>query len=952
MLTRWTAIQGYDPDVLEAISKVIHGPSAIISKVTRLGFTTSAAAIARAENFKVLIVGPTRKIGTDTVKKADDGAIIVYGHSHCRKLKETFQHDQFMTQLPLPLPNPCPCCEYPECDLTDAWFESAPVRTMTYAKLKSLMLVNSDEANYIKEQLSDLDVVVFDESHRISLPAPPRVDLNYTPAAIPLGFEALSYVFCNFLTLAKTIHEDRICKSIEEDIGTERKLTRSIPNSQRLSPQSMRMAFNELIDLAQRRGTIGYSEQDILFLKDLCSVMVDRELCVSLIRDREGSRWLLVGKHTVEQNAIKSFLREVCPKAKVFFVSGTQFESREGIFNEIAGRGLETICMPDVKNNNRSMTIYADSWKADTINLEKKFKDVCDSIREISKLEKGAQIYLSTINTKMKFRLESTLKGELPNINFDYYRSSESIGVENPARVGIFVGFPATPTNSMDYAAASYEESQELRHLEALSTAWQTMSRIKDWEGKVQSSAYCIGINHDQVCQIATQGKNLRAQFIRKSVIDITVEEALPLPQIMKLYTRQAHAEQRKSSPYIKKIWDSNGDLTDCPIPVYRVKKMDSNFSKTSYNIIYENLEKNGSIFLDDGSFLVFGALFSFPKTDEEWNITIETLDRFFRSNKSCHAEQRSNASYYPHDTIDWQSLMESMVCGERTVATYAIGENGNTVQCAFDIDNHKGTNPALPRVNAVIEHIKTRGAQPLLIASGSVDSYHIHIPIVEAELEASHEFTKAMHNELEQAHKDLDLKHDTETFPKQKTARGKKVGNALKLPLAINRKSGNRAQILDADTKEPLDVVFITKVAELRLPEKEAVRVCNRQYIPVSSQPVVHSGRSGIMRPCILAALNEQLDGSEGNDMRVAIVCEAFASGKSREEIIQLFKGQADFDETITAKYVDYAIEKSYRPWRCETLQEKCSNFINCNLCPRRKEVVSGIVLEPVLAE
>ena len=275
---RCTSLKGYDTDVLEAISKVIHGPSAIVSKVTRLGFTTSAAAIAGAENFKVLIVGPTRKIGTDTVRKADDGALIVYGHSHCRKLQETFKHDQFMTKLPLPLPSPCPCGEYPECDLTDAWFESAPVRTMTYAKLKSLMLVNSEEANHIKEQLIDLDVVVFDESHRISLPAPPMVDLNYAPGNIPLGFEALSYVFHRFSILAQTIYEDQICKSIEEDIGIERKLTRLILNSQRLSPQRMRMAFNELIDLAQRRETVGYSEQDILFLKNYPSSKITNKV--------------------------------------------------------------------------------------------------------------------------------------------------------------------------------------------------------------------------------------------------------------------------------------------------------------------------------------------------------------------------------------------------------------------------------------------------------------------------------------------------------------------------------------------------------------------------------------------------------------------------------------------------------------------------------------------------
>jgi hypothetical protein len=381
---------------------------------------------------------------------------------------------------------------------------------------------------------------------------------------------------------------------------------------------------------------------------------------------------------------------------------------------------------------------------------------------------------------------------------------------------------------------------------------------------------------------------------------------------------------------------------------------MSPNFTKTTYNIIYVNLVKNSPIFSDDDSFLVFGALFADPKTDDEWSITAETLDRFFRSNKSLHAEQRSNATYYPHTTGDWQSLIESMFCGEVTIATYGIGEAGHTVQCAFDIDNHNGTNPALPRVNAVIEHIEARGAQPVLIASGSTDCYHIHIPIVETELEASHEFMKAMYNELKQAHKDLDLKHDTETFPKQKTATGKGVGNALKLPFAINRKSGRRAQLLDPDTKDPIDVIFITRVVEIRQPEKEVVNVCTRQNLPASMLSAARPARYRTMRPCIEAALNEQLNGSEGNDMRVAIACEALASGKKRDEIIELFARQADFDQTIAAKYVDYIIAEEYRPWRCETLQDKCSTLIDCSNCPMKKEMASskhGIVLETATA-
>jgi hypothetical protein len=957
MFTRWTALQGYDSDILDAIRSVLSGPSAIVSKVTRLGFTTSAAAIAKAEGSKILIVGPTKKISTDTVRGADGGTLIAYGHSHCLKLQKNFAHDPFMEKLPLSLPSPCPCEEHPECDLTNAWFESAPVRAMTYAKLTSLMLVDSDESSYIKEQLSDLDVVVFDESHRISLPAPPMVDLDYSPERMLQGFEALREIYSRFLKLKQTLYEDLVCKSIEDDLeyaGTNCRLARLVNNSYDVPSLKLRAAFSELIKLARQRKKLNYSEPDILFLKDLCSVMADRELCVSFVRGSEGDRWLLVGTHNVEQNAIKSFLKEVCPNAKAFFVSGTQFESRPRLFEELADRKLESVCVPDVKDNNSSMTIYADSWKADTINLGPKMEDICRRIRDISELENGAPIYLATINTKMKLWLESTLKGELPNIEFDYYRSARSIGVENSARIGIFIGFPATPTNSMDFAAPTYEASQELRHFEALSSAWQTMSRIKDWEGKVLSRAYCIGLTQKQVSQIVTQGKNLRAHFVRKGEVEITVDEALTMPKILVPYKKQVHAEQRKSSPFIRKIWDTAGELDGCKIPIYSIKKIVANFTKTTYNITYVDLVKNSPIFLDPDSVLAFGAIFSNPKNEDEWRVTSDTLDRFFRSNKLCHAEQRSNATYYPHTTGDWQSLVESMFCNEVTIATYGIGEAGHTVQCAFDIDNHKGTNPALPRVNAVIDHIKAQGAQPILVASGSPDSYHIHIPIMETQIETSHEFMKAMHNELKQAHKDLDLKHDTETFPKQKTSNGKKVGNALKLPLALNRKSGMRAQILDPNTKEPADVIFITKVIEIRQPEKEAVVVCNRQYLPAPKILAAHPGRSGTMRPCVSAALNQQLDGSEGNDMRVAIACEALASGKSREEIIDLFMGQVDFNEVKTAQYVDYIIAAEYRPWRCETLQDRCPSLIDCSNCPmRRDEAISkrGIVLEPVMA-
>jgi DNA primase large subunit len=101
-------------------------------------------------------------------------------------------------------------------------------------------------------------------------------------------------------------------------------------------------------------------------------------------------------------------------------------------------------------------------------------------------------------------------------------------------------------------------------------------------------------------------------------------------------------------------------------------------------------------------------------------------------------------------------------------------------------------------------------------------------------------------------------------------------------------------------------------------------------------------------MRACILEALNKQLEGGEGHAMRIAIVGEALAAGKNREEIIHMFEGQDDFDESTTAKNVDYLIEEGYHPWGCETLHDKCSTFVDCDNCPRKRFESSEGIAEP----
>ena len=171
-------------------------------------------------------------------------------------------------------------------------------------------------------------------------------------------------------------------------------------------------------------------------------------------------------------------------------------------------------------------------------------------------------------------------------------------------------------------------------------------------------------------------------------------------------FKQQVHKEQRKSSPFIKKIWDAEADEGNLPegLKVYEVEIPDPKFSKSTYVYIRDFGENEES---SPKKIRCFGAIFSWPRNQEQLTITAETLDRFFRSKHTYHAVQQKypNAEnkfpLKPHKTGDWDQLIFDMIFGMVTVGTYPVGEDGATVQCAFDLDNHRDENPALPRVSA-----------------------------------------------------------------------------------------------------------------------------------------------------------------------------------------------------------------------------------------------------------
>jgi hypothetical protein len=120
-------------DVLKVTEDVYDGPSAIVAKTTRFGFTTSVTKIAETHQDKLLLIAPTNKI-FETVIAASPSALTIPGHKYCKWILDHI--DELVLEIGVPLPDVCPrvgACDYnPDCEMHRAWYESAWVRAMTY----------------------------------------------------------------------------------------------------------------------------------------------------------------------------------------------------------------------------------------------------------------------------------------------------------------------------------------------------------------------------------------------------------------------------------------------------------------------------------------------------------------------------------------------------------------------------------------------------------------------------------------------------------------------------------------------------------------------------------------------------------------------------------------------------------------------------------------------------
>jgi hypothetical protein len=300
-------------------------------------------------------------------------------------------------------------------------------------------------------------------------------------------------------------------------------LSRSAPIQDQISFKILAAAYNELITLTSRRNELGISDESILVLRDICSIMGGSRCTFGYVSEREVGRIYLTGNVGTLYRALSDFLspRE---RATKIFTSGTLLEPYPGFFQNLAGCHLIDAVFPEANLASLKMKIISDKWTLDSKSFNRRLNEIVSRIEAICNEVWPEKCYVIAPNVAASKQIKRELsklpfeKVERPDV--DYYRSERTIGVERGERVCIAVGLAHVPSNACDHLAIgnSPEEraisSAAIRIQSVHAASWQAWNRVKDPKGEHESRVYCIGIRARQARDVATWGSNRRLELI------------------------------------------------------------------------------------------------------------------------------------------------------------------------------------------------------------------------------------------------------------------------------------------------------------------------------------------------------------------------------------------------------------------------------------------------------
>ena len=802
-----------DSDRVDAVDVILDQGDTAVYKVPRAGFTTSVIIAAQRRGLKILIVSPTRKIASSTVegKVGIVGGVYcnVPGNQSCKFVQQMIKEDRFLKEMPIPKEDCSKCNDYLTCPVTEIERIDFTVATMTYAKLEALMM-SEKEIERIGDKFADIDLVILDEAHTISFPTLAQVDLD-KEVTIPNWLQyAINGVYKKFCIL-RTEHWEQLSniKNLTES-NPDRYTGFPVRITNPPSARDFHFQWEQLIQIAKMRKAY-WSKEDangmVLALKNIVMIMGGKTARISYIKRGDVDKMIMTSGQGNIQRAIEDFLYNLATKAKVCFVSGTMIECRPKFFQDFAVREITNTIFPDLRKTNAKMHIHPSKWKFSAWDANNGIERAVKEIREINEEVDHKPIFLLAMNKGIRQQLKRKLI-DYTNIRVDYYRSENTMGVEQPQRIGIAVGLAHTPRHSCDPLADGgddqerYLDSQQLRLNEVHAATWQAWCRVKDPNGQVESHLYCVGIRAEEVSDVVTWGLNRTIKASSdaegKRIWNVEVDQELDRPIV--------HAEDRTSRGLNRHSIQEYMDRTQS------VKSLIDHRNNSPKNIHfpYNSMYSRENVDLFGNSDVL--SLHNCPGNTDELEATSFAMAMLFAGRLDCYACQRKNPGENgeygfrrTETTTDLPSLIMEHLNGSETIGFYPFDTEDLCYYCAID---------APQRDNAMkISHFLLDNNLPVLVEKlASPESYHIWIPIIPAKTHTVYKFVRQLLHDA--GAKDADV------YPGQKSidsCHKGSCGDFLMLPLGIDKEKNRISEFVDPRTFEPVDLVLVENVIRLR---------------------------------------------------------------------------------------------------------------------------------------
>ncbi|WP_319506033.1 hypothetical protein [uncultured Methanolobus sp.] len=916
----------------------------LVHKTTRAGCTTALVAESLNREERFLVVVPTNKIADktvieDSIKYSDRdhcNVIRIPSNHACLKNQELCEKYPDLHKLPiLPLADSCPECEnYYSCPVTRILHEHGVCDgiALTYQKLVALMMASCSRPNTTAEQvlanISRIHNAVFDEVHEIqygrstgiAIYSDARKDTKWlnTNRYIPLmeDFEHIRKVVVAFgMMMGEADVQNAVMQTYNnaaDDNYYRHKLSKTLKNCYcdvgEDSAKFIMAIYSDIIKLTIARKEYKLSMLDVLDLYRIMNIVTSEQVVIHGTRDRGAIKIWMVAVDQMFTSMIRSFIMSIQNKAKRTLLTSATICSHDYdqyFMGRTCPHDITFGMGGDPMNTNSKMLILADSKRYHVTGARSRYNkkhEILQRITTLLDLYGDDDCIIITLSIAEAMEMEKELEAFGHPHRVTYYKAPEMMGVSSDARVMIAVGVADKPSNAFDAICETKEKSLVLREEAVHCDTWQAWSRAKDPSGVVPSLVFALGCSLEQCENAVTWGFGRKVEITnnsngKKREVKVVLDRSvITFPQIVKCSTFEDMLEAAEKHKTFRKVLSN-------------VEKKEKDNQKPLIYYIISGLLTKVTIFYNVSKF--------------------EFLQRYLINRYDTFAEQGKGGNYFRISASVTETLIQNHIKGKVTIGAYSTSENGTCKWICFDVDAHRKKDDTeedviqkeikaeddLQKLTSFLDCIQLKY---LVESSGSPHSYHVWLFLKEVDVEKAYYFANAVAKEAG---------FDGEVNPKQRTwNRKNQYGNLVKLPFALHKKH-NVFSYIHGWEGETMDIA-VYDISDFDIPKTRKNRSNSLKPVNVKLKGV---------RPCILAALEKDLTGDQGNKMRVAIVREFYNFGmKDKEHLINLFRGQGDFDHGKTEYHVTKIIEREFNVWPRETLLERCPKYLNCENCDR----------------